>query len=103
LIKHGKVSKEEIAKTREGHVKQIEEILGVKYILLNMPDSGVFPSVENAKIVANLFKKLKPDIVITWGKYKTLGIGHPDHRYIHDIVIADVGFERGFGDVCFFL
>jgi len=89
-----KGTKEEIAKTREGHVKQIEDILNVKYILLDIPDSGVFPSVENAKMLAKLFKKLKPDIVITWGQYKTLGIGHPDHRYTHDIVVDALSYTR---------
>lgn len=89
-----KGTKEEIARTREGHAKKIEEILDVKYILLDLPDSGVFPSVENAKKLASVFKKLKPDIVITWGEYKTLGIGHPDHRYTHTITIDALSYAR---------
>ncbi|MCG3216339.1 MAG: PIG-L family deacetylase [Candidatus Heimdallarchaeota archaeon] len=89
-----KGTKEEIAKTREGHVKQIEEIIGVKYILLDIPDSGVSPTIENAKKLAKLFKKLKPDIVITWGQYKTLLLGHPDHRYTHTITLDAISYAR---------
>lgn len=77
-------SHDEITLIRKGHVNQIEKIIGAQYRLMDLPDSGVFPSVEKAKNVARVFKQLKPDIITTWGKSTTTGTGHPDHRYTHD-------------------
>lgn len=100
LLTHGenasslKGTHEEIAKRREGHVSKIEQIIGAKYYLMDIPDSGVSPSVENAKKLARYFKQLKPDIVITWGEYKTLGLGHPDHRYTHTITLDALSYAR---------
>ena len=100
MLTHGenasslKGSHEEIARTREGHVSKIEEIIGAKYYFLDIPDSGVTPTIENAKKLACLFKQLKPDIVITWGEYKTLGLGHPDHRYTHTIALDALSYAR---------
>jgi LmbE family N-acetylglucosaminyl deacetylase len=100
MLTHGenasslKGTPEEIAKTREGHVSKIEEIIDAKYILMDIPDSGVTPSIENAKKLASIFKELKPDIVITWGEYKTLGLGHPDHRYTHTITLDALSYSR---------
>lgn len=85
---------EEIMEIRAGHAKEIEKILGVKYRILDLPDSGVHPSVENAKMVAKHFKELKPDIIITWTKSEQLGIGHPDHRYTYDIVLDAISYMR---------
>ncbi len=100
MLTHGenastlKGSHEEIAKTREGHVGKIEQIIGAKYYLMDIPDSGVTPSVENAKKLAKYFKLLKPDVIITWGEYKTLGLGHPDHRYTHTITLDALSYAR---------
>ena len=85
---------EEITMIRQGHVNKIEKIIGAQYRMLNLPDSGVFPSVENAKKVARILKQLKPDIIITWGKSYTTGTGHPDHRYTFDIVIDAISYAR---------
>ncbi len=87
-------SKEDIILTRKGHAAQIEKIIGAKYIFLDIPDSGVFPSVANAKKLAKVFKQIKPDIVITWHKSKMLGVGHPDHRYTQDITIDAISYAR---------
>jgi LmbE family N-acetylglucosaminyl deacetylase len=100
MLTHGenastlKGTHEEIARTREGHVSKIEKIIGAKYYLMDIPDSAVTPSVENAKKLAKYFKMLKPDIVITWGEYKTLGLGHPDHRYTHTITLDALSYAR---------
>ncbi len=85
---------EEIMEIRGGHVKQIEAILGVKYHLLDLPDSGVHPSVENAKRLAGHFKELQPHIVITWCQSEQIGVGHPDHRYTYDITLDALSYCR---------
>ena len=85
---------DEIKLVRQGHVNKIEKIIGAQYRLLNLPDSGVFPSVENAKMLAKIFKQLKPDVIITWGKFTNIGTGHPDHRYTHDITLDAISYAR---------
>jgi LmbE family N-acetylglucosaminyl deacetylase len=100
LLTHGenasslKGTPEEITLIRQNHVNKIEKITGVQYRILDLPDSGVFPSVENAKKLAKIFKQLKPDIVITWEKTNLIGAGHPDHRYTHDITIDAISYAR---------
>ena len=85
---------DEITLIRQGHVNKIEKIVGAQYRLLDLPDSAVFPSVENAKKLARIFKQLKPDIVITWEKSHNVGTGHPDHRYTHDITLDAISYAR---------
>ena len=85
---------EEIMEIRAGHAKKIEKILGAKYRLLDLPDSGVSPSVENAKKVAEHLKELKPDIIITWSQNEQLGTGHPDHRYTYQITLDAISYSR---------
>ncbi len=100
LLTHGenassiKGTHEEIMLVRQGHVNKIEKIVGAQYRLLDLPDSGVFPSVENAKKLAKIFKQLKPDIIITWGKSSNIGTGHPDHRYTYDITLDAISYAR---------
>jgi len=100
LLTHGenatsiKGTHDEIKLVRQGHVNQIEKIVGAQYRLLDLPDSGVFPSVENAKKLAKIFKQLKPDIIITWGKSEGIGVGHPDHRYTYDITLDAISYAR---------
>ena len=87
-------SPEEIMEKRAGHAKKIEDILGAEYRLLDLPDSGVQSSVENAKKLAKQFKELKPDVIITWSQSEQIGLGHPDHRYTHDIVVDAISYMR---------
>ncbi|MHA1221530.1 MAG: PIG-L deacetylase family protein [Candidatus Heimdallarchaeota archaeon] len=87
-------SPEDIRKVRAGHAKKIEKILGAEYRLMDLPDSAVHPSVENAKKLAVQFKELKPDIIITWTQAEQPGIGHPDHRYTYDIVLDAISYMR---------
>jgi LmbE family N-acetylglucosaminyl deacetylase len=100
LLTHGenassiKGTHDEIKLVRQGHVNQIEKIVGAQYRLLDFPDSAVFPSVENAKKLAKIFKQLKPDIIITWGKSEGIGVGHPDHRYTYDITLDAISYAR---------
>ncbi|HUU77621.1 MAG TPA: PIG-L family deacetylase [candidate division Zixibacteria bacterium] len=87
-------SPEEIMEIRAGHARKIEKILGAEYRLLDLPDSGVQPSVENAKKLAEHFKEIKPDIIITWTQSEQLGIGHPDHRYTYQITLDAISYMR---------
>ncbi|NHJ86796.1 MAG: PIG-L family deacetylase [Asgard group archaeon] len=87
-------SPDEIKTIRAGHARKIEKIIGAEYRILDLPDSAVFPSVENGKKVAMHFKEIKPDIIITWSRSEQLGLGHPDHRYTHQIVLDATSYAR---------
>lgn len=87
-------SPDEIVETRRGHAKEIEQILGVEYRFLDIPDSAVSSTVENAKKLASVFKEIKPQIVITWDKSPQMGHGHPDHRYTYDICLDALSYMR---------
>lgn len=87
-------SPEEIMEIRAGHARKIEKILGAEYRLMDLPDSGVHPSVENAKKLTGHFKEIKPDIIITWSQSNQLGTGHPDHRYTYTITLDAISYER---------
>ncbi|MFW9923648.1 MAG: PIG-L deacetylase family protein [Candidatus Thorarchaeota archaeon] len=87
-------SPEEIIKIRAGHARKIEKILGAEYRILDIPDSGVTPSIENAKKLAEHFKEIKPDIIITWTQSEQLGTGHPDHRYTYQLTLDAMSYAR---------
>jgi LmbE family N-acetylglucosaminyl deacetylase len=87
-------SPEEIMEIRAGHAREIEKILGVEYRILDIPDSGVRPTEENAKKLAVHFKEIKPDIIITWSQHEQLGLGHPDHRYTYQITLDAISYCR---------
>ena len=68
MLTHGenasslKGSHDEIKLTRQGHVNQIEKIIGAQYRLMDLPDSGVFPSVmlkSNPSIEINFIPMLR--------------------------------------------
>ncbi|NHK29916.1 MAG: PIG-L family deacetylase [Asgard group archaeon] len=85
---------EEIMDIRTGHARKIEEILGIEYRLLDIPDSGVRATAENAKKLAKHFKEIKPDIIITWSQNEQIGVGHPDHRYTYTITLDALSYCR---------
>jgi LmbE family N-acetylglucosaminyl deacetylase len=85
---------EEIMEIREGHARKIEKLLGVEYRLLDIPDSGVRATAENAKKLAKHFKEIKPDIIITWSQNEQIGVGHPDHRYTYTITLDALSYCR---------
>lgn len=87
-------SPEEIMDIRFGHARKIEKILGVDYRLLDIPDSGVRATAENARKLAKYFKEIKPDIIITWSQNEQIGLGHPDHRYTYTITLDAISYCR---------
>lgn len=87
-------SPEEISEIRTGHARKIEKILNAEYRLLDLPDSGVRPTEENARKLAEHFRELKPDIIITWTQSEQIGVGHPDHRYTYQIVLDAISYAR---------
>lgn len=87
-------SRNEIKEIRRKHGEEIGSILGCETRFLDMPDSAVRPTHENALKVAEVLREVRPTIVITWSKYFTVGGGHPDHRYCFDIVLDAFSLAR---------
>ncbi|MHA2029247.1 MAG: PIG-L deacetylase family protein [Candidatus Kariarchaeaceae archaeon] len=85
---------EEIMIKRKKHTEKIETLLGVSVRFLDFSDSNIAYSVENGYRIAELIKEVKPNIIITWGKFDRIGAGHPDHRNCADLVRDAVSYAR---------
>ncbi|MDH5402828.1 MAG: PIG-L family deacetylase [Candidatus Heimdallarchaeota archaeon] len=79
---------------RKLHVEKIEQILGITIETMDFPDSKIEYNVENSYKVAEIIKKYRPHILITWNKFRNIGGGHPDHRNCSDIVLDAVSYAR---------
>lgn len=63
---HPTIPPEELAKIREGELKEAAKIEGVKGVrVLNFKDTQIFNTVELRMAIAEIIRELKPDIVIT--------------------------------------
>ncbi|MCE7736973.1 MAG: hypothetical protein GPJ54_18960 [Candidatus Heimdallarchaeota archaeon] len=84
----------EIMEKRKRHTESIEALLGVTVRYLDFIDSNIENTVENGYKVAEFLKEIKPDIIITWSKYDSVGGGHPDHRNCADLVRDSISYAR---------
>ncbi len=84
---HHQLSKEQIAKRRYNETRKVAEYLGVEYIVQDNPDGWLEVSMENRKKLITIFRRLKPDVVITHGTNDY----HPDHRNTATLV-ADTAY-----------
>ncbi|OLS28952.1 MAG: Diacetylchitobiose deacetylase [Candidatus Heimdallarchaeota archaeon LC_2] len=85
---------EEVVRKRKIHTEKIENLIGVKVKYLDFEDSNIAYTVENGYKVAELIKEIQPHIIITWGKYESVGGGHPDHRNCADLVRDATSYAR---------
>ena len=76
----GPIPTSEVARIREEHGRVAGEILGAETRFLDLPDTGVVASPENARRVAHLIAEIQPDAVLTWGDAWGRGMRHPDHQ-----------------------
>jgi N-acetylglucosamine malate deacetylase 1 len=70
----------EVAAIREAHGQEAGDILGCEVRFLDVPDTGVVASPENARRVARLICEIQPDGLVTWGDAWGRGMRHPDHQ-----------------------
>ncbi len=89
-----KGNSEEIVKKRKEHTEKIENLIGVKVRYLDFEDSNIAYTVENGYKIAELIKEIRPQIMITWSKYESVGGGHPDHRNCADLVRDATSYAR---------
>ena len=73
---------QELAAIREEEQRAAGRVLGVKEcIFLGYPDGFVLPTPELRGQIVRLFRKYKPDVVLTWDGFRT-SFNHIDHRNI---------------------
>jgi LmbE family N-acetylglucosaminyl deacetylase len=88
---HGEMTPQELAATREEEQREAARILGVKdVIFLGYPDGFLEPTTELRGQIVRLFRKYKPDVVLTWDGFRT-SFNHFDHRNI-GIAVRDAVF-----------
>ena len=88
---HGEMSPQELAATREEEQREAARILGVKdVIFLGYPDGFLEVTTELRGQIVRLFRKYKPDVVLTWDGFRT-SFNHFDHRNI-GIAVRDAVF-----------
>jgi LmbE family N-acetylglucosaminyl deacetylase len=88
---HGEMSPQELAATREEEQRDAARILGVKdVIFLGYPDGFLEPTTELRGQIVRLFRRYKPDVVLTWDGFRT-SFNHFDHRNI-GIAVRDAVF-----------
>jgi LmbE family N-acetylglucosaminyl deacetylase len=88
---HGEMSPQELAATREEEQRDAARILGVKdVIFLGYPDGFLEVTTELRGQIVKLFRRYKPDVVLTWDGFRT-SFNHFDHRNI-GIAVRDAVF-----------
>jgi LmbE family N-acetylglucosaminyl deacetylase len=88
---HGEMSPQELAATREEEQREAARILGVKdVIFLGYPDGFLEVTPELRGQIVRLFRKYRPDVVLTWDGFRT-SFNHFDHRNI-GIAVRDAVF-----------
>jgi LmbE family N-acetylglucosaminyl deacetylase len=86
-----KFTPQELAATREEEQRAAARILGVKdVIFLGYPDGFLLPTHELRGEIVRLFRKYKPDVVLTWDGFRA-AFNHQDHRNI-GIAVRDAVF-----------
>jgi len=88
------MDREEKIRARARQAEKVGALLGVETGFLDFPDAGIVHTRENALVVGEVIRTWKPTIVITWAKSRAIGVGHPDHRNTHAIVLDAVSYAR---------
>ncbi|RMH53931.1 MAG: PIG-L family deacetylase [Deinococcus-Thermus bacterium] len=86
----GDTPPEEVGRVREGHGRQVAEMIGAEYGFLGFPDSGLTGGREEALAIARVVADWKPDVVITWNPHDV----HPDHRATYWATLSALKFCR---------
>ncbi len=79
---HHELSAEKLECLRRDEAKRAGEVIGAKYVVLDINDGELMPTLENRIKIIKLIREQKADIVITHRPYDY----HPDHRYTGKLV-----------------
>lgn len=57
-------------------------VIGAEYLVLDQPDGGLLPTLENRRAIIRMLREYRPDLVLTHRPNDY----HPDHRYTSQLV-----------------
>ena len=80
---HHELTRDQLERTRREEARRAGEVIGAKYIILDINDGELMPTFENRLKIIRLIREHKADIVITHRPYDY----HPDHRYTGQLVL----------------
>ncbi len=89
--KFGDLPIPEIKEKRKEQAEEISSILGASdTIFLDLGDTNILPTRENAIKLAEIFIETRPKAILTWGT----NAPHPDHRNTGKIVLDAMTYCR---------
>src|SRR5690242_4400126 len=71
-----------LARRRRAEAAAAGAVIGAEYDVLDSPDGGLLPTLENRHRVIRLLRTYRPDLVLTHRPNDY----HPDHRYTSQLV-----------------
>lgn len=84
---HQSVTRPELAARRRRETEAVAALLGIEYVVMDVPDCEVMPTLEQRWGLLRLLRRFAPDLVVTHDAQDY----HPDHRYTSQLV-GDVSF-----------
>ena len=80
---HHELTATQLERTRRDEARRAGEVIGAKYIVMDIDDGKLMPTFENRLKIIELIREHKADIVITHRPWDY----HPDHRYTGQLVL----------------
>ena len=84
---HHKLGRQTLKKRRYLETRTVGELLGIDYVVMDVDDGRLEPTLENRENLIRVLRNYEPDVVISHG----LNDYHPDHRYTGQLV-ADTAY-----------
>ena len=84
---HHTMSKDDLNRRRYEETRNVARCLDVEYEVMDIPDGGLEPTLENRYKLIRVLRKHQPDIIIS----HPTDDYHPDHRYTAQLV-SDTAF-----------
>jgi len=80
---HHELTADQLERARRDEARRAGEVIGAKYVVLDIDDGKLMPTYENRLKIIRLIREHRADIVITHRPYDY----HPDHRYTGQLVL----------------
>ncbi len=80
---HHELTADQLERARRDEARRAGEVIGAKYVVLDINDGELMPTFENRLMIIRLIREHKADIVITHRPWDY----HPDHRYTGQLVL----------------
>ncbi len=80
---HHELSADQLERARREESRRAGEVIGAKYVILDIDDGTLMPTYENRLKIIRLIREHRADVVITHRPYDY----HPDHRYTGQLVL----------------